>query len=118
MQKHLDTLPTIRLLSGEREKLPQHTHTKHMKIRNTIIVEIARNIKTRTGTADLYKLWDEEAQHIASVWSDSAKPSPFLSGKAVGDPVRLVEEVRTEVNMDGKPSERVFYTVLPSAPSV
>ena len=89
-----------------------------MKIRNTIIVEIARNIKTRTGSADLFKCWDEASQVIASVWSDSGKPSPFLSGKAVGDSIRLAEEVRQEVNMEGKTTERVFFTVLPSAPSV
>jgi hypothetical protein len=88
-----------------------------MKIRNATIIEIARDIKTRTGSADLFKAWDEDSQVIASVWSDGSKPNPFLKGKKVGDSIRLVEEVREEVGMDGKTSERVFYSVLPSAPA-
>ena len=88
-----------------------------MTIRNATIIEIARDIKTRTGSADLFKAWDEDSQVIASVWSDGSKPNPFLKGKKVGDSIRLVEEVREEIDLNGKTSERVFYSVLPSAPA-
>ena len=88
-----------------------------MTIRHAIVIEIARDIKTRTGSADLFKAWDELGQVIASVWSDGSKPNPFLKGKKVGDRIRLVEEVREEVGMNGKTSERVYYSVLPSAPA-
>ena len=88
-----------------------------MNIINGTIIEIAKDIATRTGTADLFKVWSEDSQTIATVWSDGSKPNPFLKGVTVGDDLRLVEEVREEVGMNGKTSERTYYAVLPSAPA-
>jgi len=87
-----------------------------MKAKNTVIVEVATGIKTRTGDATLFKGWSEETQTIISLWSDDRKPNPFLKGKKVGDFVRVVEEVREETDLNGNRTARTFHTVIPSAP--
>jgi hypothetical protein len=87
-----------------------------MKTTNTVIVEVAAGIKTRTGDATLFKGWSEDTATIISLWSDDRKPNPFLKGKKVGDFVRVVEEVREELDLNGNRTAKTFYTVIPSAP--
>lgn len=87
-----------------------------MKTQNTVIVEVATGIKTRTGDATLFKGWSEDTSTIISLWSDDRKPNPFLKGKKVGDVVRVVEEIREESDLNGNRVSKSFFTVIPAAP--
>ena len=87
-----------------------------MQIHNTTVIEVARNIKTKSGAADLFKCWDEQTQTIAAVWSDCSKPSPFLKGLEVGDTVRLVAEEREEMDLHGKTTSKTYFTPIPAKP--
>jgi len=87
-----------------------------MKTQNTVIVEVANGIKTRTGDATLFKGWSEDTATIISIWSDDRKPNPFLVGKKVGDEIRVVEEVREESDLNGNKVTKTFHTVIPAAP--
>lgn len=85
-----------------------------MKTIQVTIVEVNQNIRTRSGNATLYKGWSEEHYTIISLWSDSAKPNPFLKGAEVGSEVRVVEETRQNTDMNGTKVEKTYYTPIPS----
>jgi hypothetical protein len=85
-----------------------------MKTIQVTIVEISQNIRTRSGAADLYKGWSESEETIISLWSDSAKPNPFLKGAEVGSEVRVVEENRQDTDMNGVKTQKTYYTPIPS----
>jgi hypothetical protein len=87
-----------------------------MKTLQIELIEISAGIKTRTGLATLYKGWSEAESTIISLWSDDAKPNPFLAGKNLADFVRIVEEVREESDLNGNRVSKSFFTVIPSAP--
>ena len=83
-----------------------------MTTKTATIIETA-TVKTRQGDAELFKAWNAETKTLASLWSDCSKPNPFLKGKAIGDTVEFLEEVREEVDMNGKTVSKTYYTVLP-----
>ena len=87
----------------------QRTHTG-------TIIEVSKKLNTASGLADLYNVWSESAGVLASFWTDSDKPSPFLRGKQVNDLVRFVEVVKTDIDLNGKTVEKVKYSVIPPAP--
>jgi hypothetical protein len=87
-----------------------------MKLHNTEVIEIAQNIKTKSGTADLFKCWSESTKTIATVWNDKANPNPYLIALKVGSKLRLIEEEREEFDMNGKRVTKSYFTPLPAAP--
>ena len=79
-----------------------------------IIIE-STTVTTRQGEALLFKGWSEASSAVVSVWTDAAKPSPFLAGKKVGDSMRVIPESRTVTDLHGKTSTTTYYTPIPSA---
>lgn len=78
------------------------------------IIEVAE-VKTRQGKALLFKGWSETSSTVLSVWTDAAKPSPFLAGKTVSDSMRVIPESRTVTDLHGKTSTTTYFTPIPSA---
>jgi hypothetical protein len=78
-----------------------------------VVIETA-NIKPRSGrSALLIKGWHEESLSLVSIWTDADKPNPFLKGKAVGDTVRVIPEMRQETDINGKKTSVTYYTPIP-----
>ena len=77
------------------------------------IRKIKRNIRTRTGDSNLYKLWNEQDETIISLWDDSDDSDPLLAKAKRGDTIRLAIEVHEELDENGNTVERREYTVVP-----
>ena len=78
-----------------------------------IIIE-STTVDTRQGKALLFKGWSETSSTVLSVWTDAAKPSPFLAGKKVGDSMRVIPESRTVTDLNGKTTTTTYFTPIPS----
>lgn len=79
-----------------------------------IIIE-STTVTTRQGKALLFKGWSETSSTVLSVWTDAAKPSPFLKGKQVGDSMRVIPESRTVTDLNGKTTTTTYFTPIPSS---
>ena len=79
-----------------------------------IIIE-STTVTTRQGKALLFKGWSETSSTVLSVWTDAAKPSPFLASKKVGDSMRVIPESRTVTDLNGKTTTTTYFTPIPSA---
>lgn len=86
--------------------------TNTQPIEATIIE--STTVTTRQGEALLFKGWSETSSTVLSVWTDAAKPSPFLAGKTVGDSMRVIPESRTVTDLHGKTSTTTYFTPIPS----
>lgn len=83
-------------------------------IHSAVLVNIGANLNTSNGTASLYEALAEEVEDIVALWSDDAKPSPFLAGLSIGDTVRFHCQVREDEDENGRAVVKRYYTALPA----